>query len=109
MRRESNAEQNPAAGLEPAVIPSAPWRVTHVEALPGYRLKVAFRDGVTGFVDMSNLIHSPRAGVFAALSDLTLFAQAVLEYGAVTWPGELDLSPDRMHAEIREHGEWKVG
>jgi hypothetical protein len=24
----------------------------------------------------------------------------------VSWPGELDLAPDAMHAAIREHGEW---
>jgi hypothetical protein len=39
------------------------------------------------------------AGVFAALRDPSLFAQAALDYGAVSWPGELDLAPDAMHAE----------
>jgi hypothetical protein len=24
----------------------------------------------------------------------------------VTWPGELDLAPDAMHAAILAHGEW---
>ncbi|SPE30180.1 hypothetical protein SBA5_760010 [Candidatus Sulfotelmatomonas gaucii] len=31
-----------------------------------------------------------------------------LEYGAVTWPGELDLAPDAMHAAILEQGEWSL-
>jgi len=26
--------------------------------------------------------------------------------GAVTWPGELDLAPDAMHAAIRRTGVW---
>jgi hypothetical protein len=26
----------------------------------------------------------------------------------VSWPGELDLAPDAMHAAIREHGEWRL-
>jgi hypothetical protein len=33
-------------------------------------------------------------------------AQAHLEYGAVTWPGEIDLAPDAMYAEIKEAGTW---
>jgi len=36
-------------------------------ALPNYRLSVRFVDGLTGTVDMSALIASPQAGVFARL------------------------------------------
>jgi hypothetical protein len=80
--------------------------VTAVETLPGFRLRVAFADGLTGMVDISRLVHSREAGVFAALADPSLFAQVKLDYGAVTWPGELDLAPDAMHAAIQEHREW---
>jgi hypothetical protein len=82
--------------------------VTHVEVLPGLRLRVAFADGLTGTVDLSGIVQSPRAGVFAALADPALFAQVRLDYGAVTWPGDLDLAPDAMHAAIRERGEWRL-
>jgi hypothetical protein len=82
--------------------------VTAVEALPGFRLRVAFADGLTGFVDMSRMVHSPQAGVFAKLADPSLFAQATLDYGAVAWPGELDLAPDAMHSAIQEHREWTL-
>jgi len=57
---------------------------------------------------MSRLVHSPRAGVFAALADPSLFEQVKLEYGAVAWPGELDLAPDAMYAEIQKHKEWAL-
>jgi hypothetical protein len=86
----------------------SPWRVIEVEALPGFRLRVRFADGLTGTVDMSGMVHSPKAGVFAALADPSLFAQVTLDYGAVAWPGELDLAPDAMHSAIREHGEWSL-
>jgi len=69
-------------------------------------LRVAFGDGLTGLVNLSRLVHSPQAGVFAALADPSRFAQVKLEFGAVAWPGELDLAPDAMHAEILELGEW---
>jgi hypothetical protein len=84
--------------------------VTEVEALSGFRLRVAFADGLAGVVDMSALVHSPEAGVFAALRDPSLFAQVALDYGygAVSWPGELDLAPDAMHAAIQERGEWRL-
>jgi len=57
---------------------------------------------------MAGLIYSPKAGVFAALADPSLFAQVSLEYGAVTWPGELDLAPDAMYSAIQEHRVWKL-
>ena len=86
----------------------APWRVTHVKALPGFRLHVRFVDGIEGHVDVSGLIHSKKAGVFAALADPARFKQVYVEVGAVTWPGELDLAPDTMHDEIKKSGEYKI-
>lgn len=108
MRPESNANENWPPTLAEEVAPRSPWRVTEVEALPGFRLRVAFADGLTGVVDISGLVHSPKAGVFAALADPALFAQVTLACGAVAWPGELDLAPDAMHDAIQEHGEWSL-
>ncbi|MHB1744001.1 MAG: DUF2442 domain-containing protein [Acidobacteriaceae bacterium] len=106
MRRESNANENSPAAVAPEVAPRSPWRVTGVEVLPGFRLQVAFADGLTGVVDMSGLVHSPKAGVFAALADPSLFAQVTIHYGTIEWPGEVDLAPDAMHTAIQELGEW---
>ncbi|MGO9173314.1 MAG: DUF2442 domain-containing protein [Rhodomicrobium sp.] len=52
------------------------------------------------------MLTKPDAGVFAALSDAALFGQVYLEYGAVTWPGEIDLGPDAMYREIQSAGSW---
>ena len=102
MRNQATTEEDRA----PGVIPAAPWRVTDVQALPGYRLKVRFRDGTEGVVDLSRLVTGEQAGVFTALRDADLFAQVHVECGAVTWPGGLDLAPDAMHGAIRQRGEW---
>jgi hypothetical protein len=59
-------------------------------------------------VDLSHLVHSPQAGVFAALADPSLFAQVTLDYGAVAWPGELDLAPDAMYAAIQKNRVWSL-
>ena len=89
-----------------SLTPTVPWRLTGVEALSGYRLKVRFQDGLEGLVDLSALVLSENAGVFAALRDETVFRRVFLEYGAVTWPGEIDLAPDAMYEEIKQSGTW---
>jgi len=88
------------------VTPRSPWRVAAVEALPAFRLKVLFLDGTEGVVDMSARVRAADAGVFAALADPARFAEVFVEYGAVTWPGEIDLAPDAMHRAIQATGQW---
>ena len=83
-----------------------PWRVTKVQPLTNYRLKVKFTDGTEGFVKMSNLVMSDKAGIFANLKDLEIFNQVHIVDGAITWPGEIDLAPDAMYYEIKYKGEW---
>lgn len=86
--------------------PRSPWRVAAVDALPGYRLKVRFLDGTEGTVDMSARVRSAEAGVFAVLADPACFAKVFVDYGVVTWPGEIDLAPDAMHRAIQATGQW---
>jgi hypothetical protein len=90
----------------PGIIPSAPWRVVEIKVLSNYRLFVRFMDGTRGEVDLSRLVLSDQAGVFSVLRDPALFAQAGVEYGAVTWPGEIDLAPDSMYDQIKDRGTW---
>jgi hypothetical protein len=102
MRNQAESTQNST----PGVIPCASWRVIEVRTLPGYCLLVRFVDGTTGEVDLSRLVISDNAGIFAALRDPALFAKAYVEYGAVVWPGEIDLAPDAMYDEIKKKGRW---
>ncbi len=102
MRTQSAAPQDSPLAVTPPIQPRMPWRVVAVEALPSFRLRVRFVDGIEGTVDLTALIHSPGAGVFASLTDSALFAQVFVEHGAVTWPGEIDLAPDAMYAEIKK-------
>ncbi|RPI04004.1 MAG: DUF2442 domain-containing protein, partial [Zetaproteobacteria bacterium] len=37
------------------------------------------------------------------------FSQVFVAHGAVTWPGEIDLAPDAMYAEIKKLGRWVLG
>lgn len=102
MRTKSVTKENIASG----VVCTAPWRLTKVKPLPNYELEVEFNDGTHGFVEMISLITSDRAGVFAALKDKSIFNQAHLDHGVLTWPGEIDLAPDAMHDAIQQKGRW---
>lgn len=79
------------------------WNVTKVEPQQHLLLKVKFKDGLEGTVRFKP---SHLTGVFEALKDEAYFKQAFVNYGTVAWPGELDLAPDAMHKEIKDHGEW---
>ena len=106
---QSLSEKDSSASVVPPVQPRMPWRVVEVQPLSDFRLHVRFVDGLEGTVDMAALVHSSSAGVFAQLADPTRFAQAYVAHGAVTWPGEIDLAPDAMYAEIKKLGRWVLG
>lgn len=73
------------------------WSVVEVKPEPHYRLFVRFQDGVAGHVQLRP---EELTGVLAPLRDEQFFAQAFIDCGAVAWPGEIDLAPDAMYAQI---------
>ena len=109
MLPKSTSEEDSTFSVTPAIRPQMPWRVLEATALPGHRLQVRFVDGLCGEVDMNALVNSAAAGVFAQLADPAQFANVFVSHGAVTWPGEIDLAPDAMHAAIKKSGTWVLG
>jgi hypothetical protein len=73
-----------------------------------YRLSITCNDGTNGIVDMSALVNSPDAGMYADLKDLQLFQQVSIELGALTWPNGADLDPLWAHEEIGKNKTWSV-
>jgi hypothetical protein len=69
---------------------------------------VQFEDGTDGIVDMAQFLDHD-CGVFKCLRNVASFNAAYIEHGAVTWPGELDLAPDRMHDELQNADVYVVG
>lgn len=100
--------ENRTSFVEPSITPRMPWRVQKLEVLPEYKLFVRFLDGLEGYVNMKQFLFSDLAGVFAELRDPEIFSSAKIVYGAVTWPGELDLAPDAMYDQIKAFGEWNM-
>jgi len=101
---ETATKEHRPAGVTAA----APWRVRAVSVQPGYRLSITCNDGTSGIVDMSALVNSPVAGIYAALKDAQLFQKVSIELGALTWPNGADLDPLWTHEEISKNITWSV-
>jgi len=108
MRNQSTALADHASAVTPPIVCTHPDDVAEVRVESDYKLFVRFFDGTSGIVDMSSLITSPNAGVFAVLSDPERFANVGIQLGAVTWADGLDLAPDAMYQALRNAPLWKV-
>jgi len=73
------------------------WDVVEVKPEPHYCLFVRFKDGLAGRVQLRP---QQLTGVLAPLLDEQFFERVFVDYGAVAWPGEIDLAPDATYAEI---------
>jgi Protein of unknown function (DUF2442) len=78
------------------------WDVVEVKPEPGYRLFVRFKDGLAGRVQLRQ---EELTGVLAPLLDAQFFEQVFIDCGAVAWPGEIDLAPDAMYAQVASEGQ----
>lgn len=73
-------------------------RVIEVSPLDGYRLHVAFEDGVEGEVDLSDRLFG---AIFEPLRSRDLFERVTIdEFGVVCWPNGADLAPDALHETL---------
>jgi Protein of unknown function (DUF2442) len=68
-------------------------KVTAVQALEDYRLKVVFNTGDIKLFDCKPYLDR---GVFSKLKDPGLFRQAYVAYDTVCWPGNLDIAPETL-------------
>ena len=73
------------------------WDVVEVIPERDYCLFVRFKDGLTGRV---RLREEEMHGVLAPLRDGQFFEQVFIDCGAVAWPGDIDLAPDAMYAQV---------
>ena len=81
------------------------WDVVEVKPEPGYRLFVRFKDGLAGRVQLRQ---EELTGALAPLLDTQFFEQVFIDCGAVAWPGEIDLAPDAMYAQVANQSRTHV-
>lgn len=73
------------------------WDVVEVKPEPNYRLFVRFKDGLAGHVQLPP---ETLTGALAPLLDVQFFERVFIDSGAVAWPGDIDLAPDAMYAQV---------
>ena len=79
------------------------YDVVEAQVTKHLEFTVKFADGTSGRVRM---LPSHLHGVFEELSDPNIFIQMRVTEGFVSWPGNVDLSPDAMYEAIKREGEW---
>jgi hypothetical protein len=77
------------------------WDFVEVIPEPDYCLFVRFKDGVEGRVRLRG---EDLTGALGPLLDSEFFGRVYIDSGAVAWPGDIDLAPNTMYAEMaNEH------
>lgn len=74
--------------------------VVSATVLEGYQVKLRFKDGVEGIVDISKMVKF--SGVFAPLTDYNYFSKMSVnpDLGTISWPNGADIDPDVLYAAI---------
>jgi hypothetical protein len=74
------------------------YEIIEVEALSSYRVRVKFKDGVEGEVDLSDRLFGP---MFEPLKDPDFFASVYIdEFGVICWPNKADIAPDTIYKQL---------
>lgn len=73
------------------------WDAKTVRPLSDYRIYVEIEDGRRGIFDVKPYLDR---GVFRELRDQHYFNQVGIQFGAVTWPQEQDIAPERLLEEM---------
>ncbi len=73
-------------------------RPNRVEALSGFRIRVAYPDGAEGVIDLSADVGR---GVFAPLADEAFFRTVHIgRFGQIAWSEDIEICPDAAYQEI---------
>ena len=73
-------------------------RPTKVEALPGFRIRLCYPDGVEGVIDLSREIGH---GVFGPLANESFFKTVHIgTFGQIAWSEDIELCPDAAYDDI---------
>ena len=79
-------------------------KITKLEKVGGFRLRVRFSDGSEGVHDFSEMVQET-GPLMEPLRDADYFARVFLEFGAPTWPNAFDISPEWLRREMAAAGE----
>ena len=80
--------------------PEQPLKINNFRILPDKMILITFSNGETRLFDGTVL----NGGVFEKLKDDTIFENAKLDHGVITWlDGEIDCAPEYMYNNSYEY------
>jgi hypothetical protein len=74
-------------------------KITRLEKLGSFRLRIRFNDGSEGVHDFAAMVQEP-GSMLAPLRDQRYFERVFLECGAPTWPNGFDIAPEWLRREM---------
>src|SRR5438094_235902 len=74
-------------------------KVTRLDRLGDFRLRVRFNDGSEGVHDFVAMVKEPGSAL-EPLRDEAYFARVFLEFAALTWPNGFDIAPEWLRREM---------
>lgn len=79
--------------------PKRPPRITNVEVLDRYVVRLRFTDGLVRTIDLGPRLRGP---VFEPLLDLDRFREVTVDHelGTIVWPNGADMDPDVLHGDF---------
>jgi len=69
-------------------------RLKNFSLVGGYRVRLTFRDGYTGEVDLWPLFANPQGPLTEPFGDAAFFQKAFLDEGTLAWPNGYDICSD---------------
>ena len=83
-------------------------KVTRLEKLEGFRLRVRFSGGSEGVHDFAAMVQESGSAL-EPLRNEGYFARVFLEFGAPSWPNGFDIAPEGLRREMEAAGELTRG
>jgi hypothetical protein len=76
------------------------YDVIKAEYITGYTIKLEFRDGTVGEIDLTSVLWGP---VFEPLRNIEQFKQFRIDedFHTLVWPNGADLAPEFLHENVR--------
>jgi hypothetical protein len=72
--------------------------IADVKVIKNYKLELTFNDGVSGIIDLSDLVGE---GVFSVWEDKQLFRNVKIgTAGELIWDGGVELCPDALYLKV---------
>ena len=72
------------------------WDILEIENISDYKLKLKFKNGEKGWVDLSN--YQEKGGVFNKFKDAEFFSKVKVYGGVLCWPDDIDIAPETIYS-----------